>query len=94
MSDFGGSIPDLDSGSASGDDDDYYDDHRGDDFGDFIPDLDSGSTRVMMMINCPLMPGRVVWIEDTKWPVVVLFKDSQTVEQLDLKMLQHVRLGQ
>ncbi|KAK3274016.1 hypothetical protein CYMTET_17778 [Cymbomonas tetramitiformis] len=34
-----------------------------------------------------------VWIEDTKWPVVVLFKDSQTVEQLDLKMLQHVRLG-
>eukprot|EP00854_Cymbomonas_tetramitiformis_P008472 gene8472-biopygen8591 len=35
-----------------------------------------------------------VWIEDTKWPVVVLFKDSQTVEQLDLKMLQHVRLGQ
>eukprot|EP00854_Cymbomonas_tetramitiformis_P017987 gene17987-biopygen18566 len=34
-----------------------------------------------------------VWIEDTKWPVVVFFKDSQTVEQLDLKMLQHVRLG-
>ncbi|KAK3263006.1 hypothetical protein CYMTET_28166 [Cymbomonas tetramitiformis] len=34
-----------------------------------------------------------VWIEDTKWPVVVLFKDSHTVEQLDLKMLQHVRLG-
>ncbi|KAK3235326.1 hypothetical protein CYMTET_54462, partial [Cymbomonas tetramitiformis] len=30
-----------------------------------------------------------VWIEDTRWPVVVFFKDSHTVEQLDLKMLQH-----
>ncbi|KAK3260702.1 hypothetical protein CYMTET_30352 [Cymbomonas tetramitiformis] len=34
-----------------------------------------------------------VWIEDTKWPVVVLFKNSHTTEQLDIKMLQHVRLG-
>ncbi|KAK3280862.1 hypothetical protein CYMTET_11316 [Cymbomonas tetramitiformis] len=34
-----------------------------------------------------------VWIEDTKWPVVVLFKDSHTTEQLDIKLLQHVRLG-
>ncbi|KAK3234115.1 hypothetical protein CYMTET_55604 [Cymbomonas tetramitiformis] len=34
-----------------------------------------------------------VWIEDTRWPVVVLFKDSHTEEQLDIKMLQHVRLG-
>eukprot|EP00854_Cymbomonas_tetramitiformis_P004734 gene4734-biopygen4670 len=34
-----------------------------------------------------------VWIEDTKWAVVVLFKDSQTVEQADLKMLQHIGLG-
>ncbi|KAK3260638.1 hypothetical protein CYMTET_30413 [Cymbomonas tetramitiformis] len=34
-----------------------------------------------------------VWIEDTKWPVVVLFKDSHTTERLDIKMLQHVRLG-
>ncbi|KAK3285523.1 hypothetical protein CYMTET_6877 [Cymbomonas tetramitiformis] len=34
-----------------------------------------------------------VWIEDTKLPVVVLFKDSQTVEQLDLEMPQHVRLA-
>ncbi|KAK3258801.1 hypothetical protein CYMTET_32175 [Cymbomonas tetramitiformis] len=34
-----------------------------------------------------------VWIEDTRWSVVVFFKDSHTVEQLDLKMLQHVRLG-
>ncbi|KAK3267377.1 hypothetical protein CYMTET_24057 [Cymbomonas tetramitiformis] len=34
-----------------------------------------------------------VWIEDTKWPVVVLFKDSRTTEQLDIKLLQHVRLG-
>ncbi|KAK3248188.1 hypothetical protein CYMTET_42342 [Cymbomonas tetramitiformis] len=33
------------------------------------------------------------WIEDTKWPVVVLFKDSHTTERLDIKMLQHVRLG-
>eukprot|EP00854_Cymbomonas_tetramitiformis_P034034 gene34034-biopygen5441 len=33
-----------------------------------------------------------VWIEDTKWPVVVLFKASHTEEQLDIKMLQHVRL--
>ncbi|KAK3275189.1 hypothetical protein CYMTET_16669 [Cymbomonas tetramitiformis] len=32
-------------------------------------------------------------IEDTKWPVVVLFKDSHTTERLDIKMLQHVRLG-
>ncbi|KAK3242044.1 hypothetical protein CYMTET_48237 [Cymbomonas tetramitiformis] len=34
-----------------------------------------------------------VWIEDTKWPVVVLFKNSHTTEQLDIKLLQHVRLG-
>ncbi|KAK3283501.1 hypothetical protein CYMTET_8801 [Cymbomonas tetramitiformis] len=34
-----------------------------------------------------------VWIEDTRWPVVVLFKDSHTVEQLDLKMLQHADQG-
>ncbi|KAK3240939.1 hypothetical protein CYMTET_49259 [Cymbomonas tetramitiformis] len=34
-----------------------------------------------------------VWIEDIKWPVVVLFKDSHTTERLDIKMLQHVRLG-
>ncbi|KAK3237271.1 hypothetical protein CYMTET_52638 [Cymbomonas tetramitiformis] len=34
-----------------------------------------------------------VWICDTKWPVVVLYKDGHTVAQLDRKMLQHVRLG-
>ncbi|KAK3237702.1 hypothetical protein CYMTET_52239 [Cymbomonas tetramitiformis] len=34
-----------------------------------------------------------VWIEDTKWPVMVLFKDSHTTEQMDIKLLQHVRLG-
>ncbi|KAK3237406.1 hypothetical protein CYMTET_52516 [Cymbomonas tetramitiformis] len=34
-----------------------------------------------------------VWIEDTKWPVVVSYKDSHTTEQIDIKLLQHVRLG-
>ncbi|KAK3257963.1 hypothetical protein CYMTET_32966 [Cymbomonas tetramitiformis] len=30
-----------------------------------------------------------VWIEDIKWPVVVLYKDSHTTEQLDIKLLKH-----
>ncbi|KAK3243135.1 hypothetical protein CYMTET_47192 [Cymbomonas tetramitiformis] len=34
-----------------------------------------------------------VWICDTKWPVVILYKDGHTVAQLDRKLLQHVRLG-
>ncbi|KAK3271803.1 hypothetical protein CYMTET_19870, partial [Cymbomonas tetramitiformis] len=94
MSDCGGSIPDLDSGSDSGGDDDYYDDHRGGDFGDLIAGLDSGSDSCDDDGQLPSDAWACdrVWIEDTKWLVVVLFKDSHTVEQLDLKMLQHDEL--
>ncbi|KAK3287240.1 hypothetical protein CYMTET_5242 [Cymbomonas tetramitiformis] len=34
-----------------------------------------------------------VWIEDTKWAVVILYKDGHTVQPIDPKMLQHIRLG-
>eukprot|EP00854_Cymbomonas_tetramitiformis_P003985 gene3985-biopygen3918 len=34
-----------------------------------------------------------VWIQGTKWAVVVVYKDCHTVEQMDAKLLQHVRLG-
>ncbi|KAK3235370.1 hypothetical protein CYMTET_54426 [Cymbomonas tetramitiformis] len=34
-----------------------------------------------------------VWIQGTKWPVEVVYKDCHTTEQMDAKLLQHVRLG-
>eukprot|EP00854_Cymbomonas_tetramitiformis_P021447 gene21447-biopygen22138 len=34
-----------------------------------------------------------VWVRETKWPVVVIYKDGHTVMKLDAKMLAHVRLG-
>ncbi|KAK3246272.1 hypothetical protein CYMTET_44184 [Cymbomonas tetramitiformis] len=34
-----------------------------------------------------------VWIQGTKWPVIVVYKDCHTTEQMDAKLLQHVRLG-
>ncbi|KAK3287427.1 hypothetical protein CYMTET_5062 [Cymbomonas tetramitiformis] len=34
-----------------------------------------------------------VWIADTKRPAVVIYKEGHTVEQLHMKLLQHVRLG-
>ncbi|KAK3282268.1 hypothetical protein CYMTET_9991 [Cymbomonas tetramitiformis] len=34
-----------------------------------------------------------VWVRETKWPVVVVYKDGHTVMKLDAKMLAHVRLG-
>ncbi|KAK3274504.1 hypothetical protein CYMTET_17314 [Cymbomonas tetramitiformis] len=34
-----------------------------------------------------------VWGRETKWPVVVVYKDGHTVMKLDAKMLAHVRLG-
>ncbi|KAK3287955.1 hypothetical protein CYMTET_4563 [Cymbomonas tetramitiformis] len=35
------------------------------------------------------------WVQlaETKWPVVVIYKDGHTVEKLDLKMSIHIRLG-
>ncbi|KAK3273790.1 hypothetical protein CYMTET_17989 [Cymbomonas tetramitiformis] len=34
-----------------------------------------------------------VWVRETKWPVVVLYKDGHTAMKLDAKMLAHLRLG-
>eukprot|EP00854_Cymbomonas_tetramitiformis_P034374 gene34374-biopygen27603 len=34
-----------------------------------------------------------VWVRETKWPVVVIYKDGHTVMKLDAKMLAHIRLG-
>ncbi|KAK3256629.1 hypothetical protein CYMTET_34246 [Cymbomonas tetramitiformis] len=34
-----------------------------------------------------------VWVRETKWPVVVLYKDGHTAMKLDPKMLAHLRLG-
>ncbi|KAK3260902.1 hypothetical protein CYMTET_30164 [Cymbomonas tetramitiformis] len=34
-----------------------------------------------------------VWVRETKWPVVVIYKDGHTVMKLDDKMLAHIRLG-
>ncbi|KAK3239767.1 hypothetical protein CYMTET_50335 [Cymbomonas tetramitiformis] len=34
-----------------------------------------------------------VWVRETKWPVVVIYKDGHTVMKLDAKMLAHVRFG-
>ncbi|KAK3263746.1 hypothetical protein CYMTET_27477 [Cymbomonas tetramitiformis] len=34
-----------------------------------------------------------VWVRETKWPVVVIYKDGHTVMKLDAKILAHIRLG-
>eukprot|EP00854_Cymbomonas_tetramitiformis_P034704 gene34704-biopygen35866 len=34
-----------------------------------------------------------VWVQETKWPVEVIYKDGHTVVKLDAKMLAHIRLG-
>ncbi|KAK3276922.1 hypothetical protein CYMTET_15028 [Cymbomonas tetramitiformis] len=34
-----------------------------------------------------------VWVRETKWPVVVIYKGGHTVMKLDAKMLAHLRLG-
>eukprot|EP00854_Cymbomonas_tetramitiformis_P001531 gene1531-biopygen1393 len=34
-----------------------------------------------------------VWICPTKWPVMTLYKDAHTVEKVDPKIIQHIRLG-